>query len=49
MTPPRAGKALADAVPGARYELLPGVGHFIPTEAPRPLLKLLQGFLAPRE
>jgi pimeloyl-ACP methyl ester carboxylesterase len=45
MTPPRAGKALAEAVPGARYELLPAAGHMIPAEAPRALLKLLQGFL----
>jgi len=32
-------------VPGARYELLPAAGHMIPAEAPRALLKLLQGFL----
>jgi pimeloyl-ACP methyl ester carboxylesterase len=46
MTPLRAGKALADAIPGARLEVLPGAGHMIPTEAPRALLKLLRGFLA---
>ena len=45
MTPPRVGKALADAISGARYEVLPGIGHMIPTEAPRPLLKLLRAFL----
>jgi pimeloyl-ACP methyl ester carboxylesterase len=45
MTPLRAGKALADAIPGARLEVLPGAGHMIPTEAPRALLKLLRGFL----
>lgn len=49
MTPPRMGKALAEAVPGTRYELLPGAGHMLPTEAPRVLLKLLQGFLRPPE
>lgn len=49
MTPPRAGKALADAVPGARYELLPGCGHMIPVEAPRALLRLLRDFLAAPE
>jgi len=46
MTPPKAGRALAEAIPGARFELLDGAGHMIPTEAPRHLLKLLQGFLA---
>ncbi|HKI98221.1 MAG TPA: alpha/beta hydrolase [bacterium] len=45
MTPPRAGKAIADAVTGARYELLPATGHMIPSEAPRQLLRLLQDFL----
>ncbi len=45
MTPPRVGQALADAVPGARYEALPGTGHMIPTEAPRQLLKLLRAFI----
>jgi pimeloyl-ACP methyl ester carboxylesterase len=47
MTPPRAGRALADAVRGARYELLPATGHLIPAEAPRALLRLLRTFLAP--
>lgn len=45
MTPPRVGKALAEAIPGARLEMLPGTGHMIPTEAPRALLALLDGFL----
>lgn len=45
MTPPRAGKALADAIPGARFELLPGTGHMIPSESPRELLRLLRAFL----
>jgi pimeloyl-ACP methyl ester carboxylesterase len=45
MTPPRAGRALAEAIPGARYELLPGCGHMIPSEAPRALLRLLGAFL----
>jgi pimeloyl-ACP methyl ester carboxylesterase len=46
MTPPKAGKQLADAIPGARYELLPNVGHMLPAEAPRVLLRTLQAFLA---
>jgi pimeloyl-ACP methyl ester carboxylesterase len=49
MTPARAGKALAAAVPGARYELLPGAGHMLPVEAPRALLKLLSDFLRTAE
>jgi pimeloyl-ACP methyl ester carboxylesterase len=44
MTPAATGRKLAGAIPGARFELLPGVGHFLPTEAPRPLLMLLRAF-----
>lgn len=46
MTPAKAGRQLADAIPRARYELLPGAGHMLPTEAPRVLLRTLQHFLA---
>jgi len=46
MTPAKSGRQLADAIPGARYEVLPGVGHMVPAEAPRALLRLLEGFLA---
>ena len=49
MTPPRLGKALADALTnaagGARYVQVPRSGHMVPTEAPRPLLRLLREFL----
>jgi pimeloyl-ACP methyl ester carboxylesterase len=45
MTPARAGKQLADAIPGARYELVAGSGHMLMSEAPRPLLLSLQTFL----
>jgi pimeloyl-ACP methyl ester carboxylesterase len=31
----RALAALADALPGARLERVPGAGHFLPAEAPR--------------
>lgn len=34
MTPARAGCALADAIPGARADVLPGVGHMAMSEAP---------------
>jgi pimeloyl-ACP methyl ester carboxylesterase len=46
MTAPKSGKLLADAIPGARYEVLPGTGHMLPTEAPREVLKKLTGWLA---
>jgi len=46
MTPAKTGRQLADAIPGARYEVLPGAGHMLPTEAPRALLRLLLDFLA---
>jgi pimeloyl-ACP methyl ester carboxylesterase len=45
MTPPRSGKQLADAIPGARYEVVPVTGHMLPTEAPRLVLKKLTEWL----
>jgi pimeloyl-ACP methyl ester carboxylesterase len=45
MTPPRAGKQLADAIPGARYDVIPVTGHMLPTEAPRLVLKKLTEWL----
>ena len=44
MTPYRAGKALAGAIPGARFELL-DAGHSMMSEAPRETLRLLDAFL----
>lgn len=46
LTPAKGGRQLADKVRGARYEVLPGVGHMLPAEAPRALLKLLLNFFA---
>jgi len=46
LTPAKGGQQLAGQVPGARYEVLPGVGHMLPSEAPRALLKLMMAFLA---
>jgi pimeloyl-ACP methyl ester carboxylesterase len=46
LTPAKGGRQLADTVRGARYEVLPGVGHMLSSEAPRALLKLLLTFLA---
>lgn len=42
---PHAGTAeLAKKIPGARFELI-DAGHFMPTQAPEPLLALLEDFL----
>jgi 3-oxoadipate enol-lactonase len=42
---PHAGSAeLAKRIPGARFELIEA-GHFMPTQGPEPLLKLLEDFL----
>lgn len=45
MTPAAMGRKLAGSIPGARYEELPAVGHFMMSEAPREVLKLMRGFL----
>ncbi|MGB1156814.1 MAG: alpha/beta fold hydrolase [Alphaproteobacteria bacterium] len=42
MTPPRNGKAIADAVQGAAYILLPEIGHFMLGEAPNASLGALK-------
>jgi pimeloyl-ACP methyl ester carboxylesterase len=43
MTPARAGKALAAAIPHARTVVLPGAGHMIMAERPDDLLAALKG------
>jgi pimeloyl-ACP methyl ester carboxylesterase len=43
MTPAKAGKALAAALPNARTVVLPGAGHMMMTERPDELLAALQG------
>jgi pimeloyl-ACP methyl ester carboxylesterase len=42
MTPAKAGKALAAAIPGARTVVLPGAGHMMMVEQPDELLAALQ-------
>jgi pimeloyl-ACP methyl ester carboxylesterase len=43
MTPARAGRALAAALPNARMVVLPGAGHMMMAERPDELLAALQG------
>src|SRR3978361_435691 len=43
MTPAKAGKALAAALPNSRIVVLPGAGHMMMTERPDELLAALQG------
>ena len=46
MTPARSGAALSQSIEGARYEVIPAVGHMIQAEAPTALRGLLLEFLA---
>jgi pimeloyl-ACP methyl ester carboxylesterase len=41
LTPPRLGRALAAAIPGARLVELPGVGHMLPYEEPDQLAEII--------
>jgi 3-oxoadipate enol-lactonase len=45
LAPPAQMKAIADAIPGARYVLVPGSGHLINLEAPAAFGDALEGFL----
>jgi pimeloyl-ACP methyl ester carboxylesterase len=47
MTPPKAGQALAKAIPGARYQLLSGAGHMMMLETPGALTGALRAFFDP--
>ena len=44
MRPPESFKELADAIPGARFEVLE-TGHFAAIESPELVLPLLKSFL----
>jgi pimeloyl-ACP methyl ester carboxylesterase len=47
LTPPRQSKAVADAIPGARFELVTGAGasHGLHIERPDDLVRIVTGFL----
>jgi pimeloyl-ACP methyl ester carboxylesterase len=45
-TPPDQGRRLADLIPGARFELIPGAGHHAPIENPAAVSAELELFLA---
>ncbi len=46
VTPPESNRRIAAAVPGARFELLQGIGHLPYVEAPQRFNELVGGFLA---
>ena len=46
MTPPKASKAIAAAIPGARLTVIPGSGHALMAEAPDAVLDSLRDFFA---
>jgi 3-oxoadipate enol-lactonase len=45
LTPPRMARALANAIPGARLVLMPGVGHLAPAEAAPRFNRIVGRFL----
>ena len=45
-TPPDHGRAIADAVPGARFELIENAAHLAPVERPDEFNRLVLDFLA---
>ena len=47
-SPPAAAKAIADAIPGSRYLILPRCGHWIPLEQAAGLTAALMNFLFQR-
>ncbi|UQN06052.1 alpha/beta fold hydrolase [Deinococcus sp. QL22] len=45
LVPPKLGRALAAAIPGARYEEIAGAGHVVMVDAPRQFNSLVLNFL----
>jgi 3-oxoadipate enol-lactonase len=46
LTPPDQARALAQAIPGARLEIIPGAGHLPPVEQPEATTRSLREFLS---
>ena len=44
LTPPDLSRAMAEAIPGARLEIIPGSGHMSPLERPDAVNAALQSF-----
>ena len=40
------GELLAARIPGAKLQIIPGVGHLVPMEAPRETFTAIQQFFA---
>ena len=45
VTPPAVAEAMAQAIPGARYAVIPGAGHVAPLEQPLATSRVLTEFL----
>jgi pimeloyl-ACP methyl ester carboxylesterase len=45
-TPPHRGRRIAAAVPGARFELIPGAGHSSSLEQPAAVTTLVRDFVS---
>ena len=45
LVPPHLGRQLAEGIPGARWELRPGIAHSVNLEGQRPFNQLLEAFL----
>jgi pimeloyl-ACP methyl ester carboxylesterase len=43
---PEVGRRLTDAIPGARLQLIPHGGHFLPEDQPGPVVDALAAFFA---
>ncbi|HZN96408.1 MAG TPA: alpha/beta fold hydrolase, partial [Gemmatimonadales bacterium] len=45
LTPPDQARAMAQAIPGARFAVIPRAGHLTPVEQPEQVLAQLRDFL----
>jgi pimeloyl-ACP methyl ester carboxylesterase len=49
LTPPRAARQLAEAIPSAEVEVIPGAGHMLPLEAPERIVEAVRALAAERQ